>query len=103
MRIVAQNFAILAGTGLQLVGVDDEITRPRIGLRHERPLEARRKSGTAAAPESRFLHLVDDVIVALVDEKLRAVPRAALLRALEAHVMETVDIAEDAILVREHY
>ena len=102
MRIVAQNFAILAGTGLQLVGIDDEIARPRIGLRHERPLEARRKPGAAAAAQSRFLDLVDDVVVALVDEKLRAVPCAALLRALEAHVMESVDIAEDAIAIVQH-
>ena len=74
MRIVAQNFAILAGTGLRLVGIDDEIARPRIGLRHERPLETRRKPGAAAAAQSRFLDLVDDVVVALVDEKLRAIP-----------------------------
>ena len=64
-----------------------------------------RPVGNPAPPrplQSRFLDLVDDVVVALVDEKLRAVPRAALLRALEAHVMETVDIAEDAIAVVQH-
>ena len=102
MSVVAKDFAVLAGARLRLVGVDDEIARPRIGLRHERPLEARRESGAAATAEARLLHLVDDVVVALVDEELRAVPDAAALRAFEAHIVEAIDIAENAVAIIQH-
>ena len=102
MRIVPHDLAVLAGAGLALVGVDDEIGRARIGLGHERPLEARREAGAAAAAQARGLDLVDDPVVALVDQRLGAAPGAARARALEAPVLEAVEVAKDAVLVCEH-
>src|SRR5881227_3648509 len=100
MRIVPHDLAILAGAGLGLVGVDDEIARPAVGrfLRHERPFQAGRESGAAAAAQARGLHLVDDPVAALVDDTLGAIPRAAAARALEAPVVEAVEVFEDAVL-----
>ena len=103
MRIVPHDLAILAGAGLGLVGVDDEIMRPvtdRLG--HERPLQPGREAGAAAAAQARGLHLVDDSVAALVQDRLGAVPGAALARALEAPVVEAVQVPEDAVLVVEH-
>ena len=103
MRIVPHDLAVLAGAGLGLVGVDDEVVRPAVVLlRHERPLQPGREAGAAAAAQARRLHLVDDPVAALLDDGLGAVPGAARARALEAPVLETVEIAEDAILVGEH-
>ena len=103
MRIVAHDLPVLAGAGLRFVGVDDEIGGPRrIGLRHEGPFEAGRKTGAAAPAQARGLHLIDDPVLALVDQRLGIVPGAARARALEAPVAEAVEIGEDAILVFEH-
>ena len=49
VRIVPHDLAVLAGAGLALVGIDDEVGGPRIALGHERPLEAGREAGAAAA------------------------------------------------------
>ena len=104
MRIVPHDLAVLAGAGLGLVGVDDEIARPAVGgfLGHERPFQAGRKARPAAAAQARGLHLVDDPVAALVDDRLGAVPGAAAARALEPPVVEAVEVLEDAILVVEH-
>ena len=86
VRIVAQDLAVLAGARLGFVGVDDEIVRPlRIdGLGHERPFEAGRESRAAATAQARGLHLRDDPVASLVDDRLGVVPIAARPRALEA-------------------
>ena len=104
MRIVAHDLPVLAGAGLGFVGIDDEIVRPRRigGLRHERPFQAGREAGAAAAAQARGLHLGDDPVLAFVDEALGIVPGAALARAFEAPVAEAVEIGEDAVLVGEH-
>ena len=104
MRIVPHDLAVLAGAGLGLVGIDDEIARPAVGrfLRHERPFQPGRESRPAAAAQARGLHLVDDPVAALVDDRLGAVPGAAAARALEAPVVEAVEVLEDAVLVVEH-
>ena len=61
MRIVPHDLAVLAGAGLGLVGIDDEIVRPAVRLLgHERPFEAGREAGAAAAAQAGRLHLVDD-------------------------------------------
>ena len=49
VRLVAQDFAVLAGAGLRLVGIDDEVVRALADdLRHERPLQAGGETRTAA-------------------------------------------------------
>ena len=103
VRIVAQDVAILAGAGLGLVGVDHEIVRPVLHfLGHERPLQAGREARAAAAAQAGLLHLVDDPVAALVEDRLGVVPGAALARALEPPVVEAVEVGEDAVLVGEH-
>ena len=55
---------------LQVPGSDssaliDEVVRAPVGLlRHERPFEAGREAGAAAAAQARGLHLLDDGVVA---------------------------------------
>ncbi len=104
MRIVPHDLAVLAGAGLGLVGIDDEIARTAVlgFLGHERPFHAGREARAAAAAQARRLHLVDDPVAALVDDRLGAVPGAALARALEAPIVEAVEVLEDAVLVLEH-
>src|SRR5215467_9616586 len=104
MRIVPHDLAVLAGTGLGLIGVDREIMRAAVGLLgHERPFQAGRKTGSAAATQPRSLHLIDDPIAALLEDDLGAVPGATRARPLEAPVVEAVEIGEDAVLVLEHH
>src|SRR5262247_4157413 len=104
MWVVAHDLAVLAGAGLGFIGVDHEIMRPTVGLLgHERPFESGWKAGATAPAQPRGLHLVDDPIAALVQDGLGAVPGAARAGALEAPVVEAVEIREDAIFVREHH
>ena len=105
MRIVPHDLAILAGAGLRLVGIDDEIAGTPVGvvLRHERPLHAGRESRAATAAQAGRLHLVDDPVAALLDDSLGAVPGPAAARTFEPPVIEAVEIAEDTILVLEHH
>ena len=104
MRVVAHDLAILAGAGLGFVGVDDEIMRPRRIdlLGHERPFQTGRKARAAASAQTRRLHLVDDLVAALVEQGLGVVPLAALSRARQRTVAKAVEIGEDAICVGEH-
>src|SRR5581483_9448775 len=103
MRIVTHDLAVLAGAGLGLVGVHDEIARPPVRLLgHEGPFQAGGKSGATAAAQAGSLHLVDNPVAALVEDVLGAVPGAAGARSLELPVVKPVKILEDAILVCEH-
>ena len=103
MRVVAQDLAVLAGAGLGLVGIDDEIGRaPVAGLGHERPFQAGREARAAAAAQARRLHLVDDPVAALVDQALGVVPMATPHRARQRLVEAAVDVGEDAVSVSEH-
>jgi hypothetical protein len=104
MRIVPKDLAVLAGARLGLVGIDHKVVRTSIRLlRHERPLQAGLKAGAAAAAQSRRLHLVDDPVAPLVENRLGAVPGAPRTRARQAPVMEAVEIPEDAVLVVQHH
>ena len=104
MRIVPHDLAVLAGAWLRLVGVDDEVARPAVGLLgHERPFEAGRESGAAAAALAGRLHFVDDGVAAFFQNRLGAVPGAACARAVEAPVVPAVEIAKNAVPVGEHY
>src|ERR1700740_2498262 len=104
MRVVPHDLAVLAGAGFGLVGIDHEIagTAVRRLLRHERPFQPGRNPGPAASAQPRSLHLGDDPVAALVDDRLGAVPSASAARAFETPVLEAVEIAEDAVLVVEH-
>ena len=85
MRIVPQDFAVLAGAGLGLVGIDDEVVRtPVVDLGHEGPFERRRETGAAAAPQARALDLVGDPVAPALDERLGVLPAAARLGARAA-------------------
>src|SRR3546814_16751134 len=66
VRIVADDFAVLARTRLGFVGVDDEEARA-VGarlLRHEAPFEPGREARAAAAAPARRLALFDDRVLA---------------------------------------
>src|SRR6185312_13077845 len=97
VRIVAQDVAVLAGAGLALVGVDDEIARPLALLRHERPFEPGREAGAAAAAQPGFLAFVDDPVAALGDDGLGAVPVAAPARPGETPIVLAIEVGEDAV------
>src|SRR3982074_3827133 len=103
LRIVPHDVAVLAGAGLGLIGVDDKIMRPLLHfLRHEGPFEAGRKSSAAASTQARLLDDVDDRLGTFFDDRLGAVPGAAVLRRLEAPVLEAIKICEDAVSVGQH-
>jgi hypothetical protein len=103
VRIVAQNVAVLAGTRLAFVGIDDEVMRAGAHfLGHERPFETGRKTGAAAAAQAGGLHLFDDPVAALGEQILGAIPIAPGLRALQAEVMDAVEIGKDAIFIAQH-
>src|SRR6185437_16161339 len=59
-RIEAQDVAILAGTGLGLVRVAQDVFLARRIARHERPFHPGREARTAASAQRAFLQLVDD-------------------------------------------
>src|SRR5690606_38193346 len=67
MRVVAQDFTILAGARLGFVGIDDEVMRTIAFLRHEGPLQTGREACTTTTTKTGCLHLVDDPVATLVD------------------------------------
>ena len=94
---------VLAGAGLRLVGVDDEVVRPAVRLLgHERPFQPGREAGAAAPAQARLLHLVDDPVAALVEEELGAVPGARACAPPPGPAMQAVEVGEDAVAVGEH-
>src|SRR5262249_19620366 len=104
MRVEPHDLAVLAGAGLGLVGIDDEIGRTPVRLLgHERPLETGRETGATAAAQIRSLDLIDDAVAALGEDVLGAVPDAAALGAGELPVVLAVEIEEDAVLVLERH
>src|SRR5262245_11130899 len=103
VRVVAHDLAILASAGLGFVRIDNEVMGPPVRfLRHERPLQAGRKSGAAASTETRSFHLLDDRITAFFQNLFGVIPGALGARAFEAPVVLAVKISEDAVLVSEH-
>src|SRR5262245_23892853 len=104
MRVVPHDLAVLAGAGLGFVGVDHEIMRAAVGLLgHERTIQSSRQAGAAASALARGLHLVDDPVASLLQDRLGTVPGAACTRAVEAPVVHAVEIEKDAVLVLEHH
>ena len=104
LGIVTQDVPVLAGAGLGLVGIDDQVVRAAVGfLRHEGPFEAGRKTSAAATAQARLLHFVENPVAALRDDSGRAVPVAARPRAGEPPVLMAVEIGENPILVFQHH
>src|SRR5690606_14717115 len=60
VRRPAHDLAVLERARLGLVGVAGQIVRLAVAELHERPLEARREAGAAAAAQARVLHDVLD-------------------------------------------
>ena len=60
VRVEPQDVAVLAGPGLTLVRVADQILLTRDTAGHEAPLEPGRKAGPAAPAQVRELDLLDD-------------------------------------------
>ena len=105
VRIVAHDVPVLAGAGLGFVGIDDQIVRAAVALvvrRHEGPFEAGREAGAAPAAQAGILDLLADPGPALLEEPGRLVPVAPAARALQAPVVEAVEVGEDAVAVVEH-
>src|SRR6185369_3577884 len=83
--------------------VDHEVMWPILHLLgHEGPLEAGREARAAAAAQAGLLHLLDDRVGALVEDRLGVVPGAARAGAGQPPVVEAVKIREDPVLVGEH-
>src|SRR5271165_5389706 len=102
VRVVAEDVAVLAGAGLALVSVDAEIGRAVALFRHERPFEARRKTGPATPAQPGFLDLLDDPVAAFEDELLGAVPIPSAPRARQPPIIAAIEVGEDTILVGKH-
>src|SRR5690606_21810687 len=95
--------AVLAGTRLGFVGIDHEIGRPPASvLRHERPFETGRETGTAAPAQLGLLDVLDDRVAAAFEDRLGVVPDAATARAGKAPVVVGVEIAEYPVLIAQH-
>ncbi len=103
MGIVPHDLAVLAGAGLALVGVDDEIGGPPVTLLgHERPLESRGEPRAAAPAQAAGFHDIDDLGAAQPKQILGAVPMAAPAGTLQAAVRHAVDIGEYPVPVLQH-
>src|SRR3546814_17600009 len=75
VRVPAHDVPVLAGPGFTLVGVDDQIVRAAVRLlRHERPFEAGREAGPAAAAHARLTTFTEDPVAALSDGLPGALP-----------------------------
>ena len=62
MRIVFHQQPVLAGAGLALVGINNDVFGLGRSARHKAPLQAGRKSGAAAAAQSRNFHFLNDLL-----------------------------------------
>jgi len=103
--VLSHNLTVLAGSGLTLIGVDDEVTGlvvlvPVLEV-HERPFETRGETSTTSSSETRGLDLADDPIVTLEDNLLGLVPVTHLPGALEVDGISVVKVLENAILVSQ--
>lgn len=103
MRVLPHDLAILAGTRLTLVGVDNQVSGgvalfPTLGV-HERPLHSTGETGTTTSSKARRLDLGNDPIVSLGNHLLGLVPVTVLHGALKIGAVVAVQVGEDAVLV----
>ncbi len=62
MRFIAHNIPILAGTGLALIGIAEQVFRATDPFGHETPLQSGRKAGTTASTQSGFFHFGNNLL-----------------------------------------
>ena len=75
VRIMSQNFSILAGTWLGLITVDDEVGRTTIGnLGHEGVFKSGGETSTTTTAQTRLLDLVNNPIGSVKKDLLSLVP-----------------------------
>ncbi len=92
MRVVAHDLAVLAGARLRLVGVYDQVMRPRRidFLGHERPFHAGREARASATAQTGLLHLCDQRVSPAIEQRLGVVPLTALFRARQRGIAEAI-------------
>ncbi len=83
VRIVKEDEVILAGAGLALVAVDEDVFWLGRLLGNEGPLHASGEACAAAAPQAGGLHLFDDPFGALREALLRGLVAAELEVAID--------------------
>src|SRR6185437_15986764 len=71
-------------------------------LGHEGPFQARGETGAATAAQARLLHDVDNGLRPQRQDGLGIVPLAALPRAFQTRVLETVKIGENTVAIGKH-
>ena len=101
VRIMADDFTIFARTRFGFVGIDNEEAGPfrRRVLGHEAPLHTRREARTTTPAQTRCLDDIDDRVRPGLEQVLRLVPIATLLRRFQPPILETVQIGENAVFV----
>ena len=101
VRIVPHDLAVLARTRLGFVGIDDQEAGPPVlvFLGHEGPLHPGGEARTAATAKAAGLHVVDDRILPLGEQRFGIVPVATRLRGLQAPVLKPVEVGENAVLI----
>ena len=106
VRIVAQNFPVLAGSRFGFIRVDHEVMRSAIAPffgRHEGPLHPGREARAPATTQTRGFDLIDQLFAAEFKQRLGVVPDATLARAFETPVVTPVEIFKDAVFVTQHH
>src|SRR5581483_4936566 len=68
----------------------------------EGPFEPGGETRAATAAQAGLFHLIDDGLRPALQDRLGAVPGAALARAFEARIMEAVEIGEDTVAIGKH-
>ncbi len=102
MRVMAHNLPVFTGAGLRLVRIDDEIMIPPIAfLGHERPFQSGRKARAATSTQAGILHLLNDPVAALIQNRFGAIPMAACLHAFQRAISHPVEVIEDPVVIGE--
>lgn len=100
MRVVPQDLTVLARARLRLVSVNDQVLWPSVGnLRHEGVLQARWETSATSASQARVLDLLNDPVLAHLNDVLGLVPVAALHGRLDPGILVLVHVGEDAVLI----
>ena len=99
VRIVFENQAVLAGSGLALVAVAEHIFRFGRLLRHKRPLHPRAEPGATSSAQARVLHLGNDRVRAHAQSLLHGLIAVQLEIAIDLRSALTKALRDHAYLV----